>query len=98
MLEVCRVVSGLYPSMLIVGSFLWPSALDKESFKAAVQSSEDFMALCQADLEASDKAVFPSHSRVKSVEQRYRGVERRLKLREVKRTWDPEGRFTKQFL
>ncbi|KAH6715691.1 hypothetical protein BKA61DRAFT_547409 [Leptodontidium sp. MPI-SDFR-AT-0119] len=79
-------------------SFLWPSALDEEFFKAAVQSSEDFIELCQAGQEESGKAVFPSHSRVKSVEQRYRGVERRLKLGKVKRTWDPEGRFTKQFL
>ncbi|KAG4439066.1 hypothetical protein IFR05_005457 [Cadophora sp. M221] len=79
-------------------SFLWPSAPDEESFKAAVQSSEDFIALCQADQGESEKAVFPNHSRVKSVEQRYRGVERRQRLGEVKRTWDPEGRFTRHFL
>lgn len=37
--------SGLYPSLLIDASFLWPLATDKESFKAAAQSSEDFVAI-----------------------------------------------------
>ncbi|KAH7317941.1 hypothetical protein BKA65DRAFT_609543 [Rhexocercosporidium sp. MPI-PUGE-AT-0058] len=78
--------------------FMWPSAPDEESFKAALQSSEDFVALCQADQEESDKAAFPSHSRMTSVEQRYRGEGRRQKLGGIKKTWDPEGRFTKEFL
>ncbi|KAH7386573.1 hypothetical protein BKA64DRAFT_646120 [Cadophora sp. MPI-SDFR-AT-0126] len=78
--------------------FLWPSATDEGSFKAAVQASEDLVASIQSGQVDSEKAVFPSHSRVKSVEQRYRGEETRRKLGEVKKIWDPEGRFTSQFL
>ncbi|KAK0111780.1 hypothetical protein ONS96_001049 [Cadophora gregata f. sp. sojae] len=78
--------------------FLWPSSITEQSFGAAVQVSEEFVASIQTGQEELDKAIFPNHSREKSVEQRYRGEKTRRKLGEVKRIWDPEGRFTSQFL
>lgn len=71
---------------------------EEKAAKAAVQNAEAFVAMCQADQKEEEKALFPNHTRVHSLEQRYRGEERRKKLRELKSAWDPEGVFTRQFL
>ncbi|KAL2065229.1 hypothetical protein VTL71DRAFT_2898 [Oculimacula yallundae] len=83
-----------------VGSwcFIWPSGTDEVSFQAAVKTSEELVDLCQAGQDEDEKSSFPSHSRTKSVEQRYRGEEMRKRLGDVKRIWDPEGVFTRHFL
>lgn len=85
-------------SMLTGVSMLWPSATKERAFNAAVQAAEDVVAFYQADQKDSKKALFANHTRVKSIEQRYRGEERSKKLGSLKRTWDPQGVFTKQFL
>jgi len=69
-----------------------------EGVNAAVQNAEAFVAMCQADQNEDEKSLFPNHTRVHSLEQRYRGEERTKKLRELKSAWDPEGVFTRQFL
>lgn len=79
-------------------SMLWTVAEDETSSNAARLAAEDFLTLCQEDQSEGEKALFPNHTRSKSLEQRYRGEERREKLRELKRVWDPQGVFTRQFL
>jgi hypothetical protein len=66
--------------------------------RAAVKNAEDFVVLYQEDQSKEERALFPNHTRVHSLEERYRGAERREKLAGLKRVWDPEGVFTRQFL
>ena len=71
---------------------------DETAAKAAVENAEAFLAMCQADQDESKRALFPNHTRAHSLEQRYRGKDRRARLRSLKSLWDPEGVFTKHFL
>lgn len=79
-------------------SMSYASGVDEQSGKAASQSAESFLEMCQNDQLEDEKAFFPNHTRVHKLEHRYRGEERRKKLKELKAKWDPEGFFTKQFL
>lgn len=74
------------------------SATDAEANKAALKSSDDFVVYCQKDQKDEEKAMFPNHSRGDNLKYRYRGEDRLKKLRDLKKTWDPEGVFTRQFL
>lgn len=70
----------------------------QEDATPVLQNAEAFLAMCQEDQSEDEKSLFPNHTRVHSLEQRYRGEERRNRLRELKSIWDPEGVFTRQFL
>jgi len=74
------------------------SATDMEANKATLKSADDFVVYCQKDQKDSEKALFPNHTRGDNLKYRYRGEDRLRKLRALKRTWDPEGVFTRQFL
>ena len=74
------------------------SGVDEESGKAAAESAEHFLAMCQSDQPENERAFFPNHTREHKLEHRYRGKERRMRLTELKAKWDPEGFFTRQFL
>lgn len=74
------------------------SSQEEKAAIAAIHSGEEYLTMCQADQSDEEKALFPNHTRVHSIEQRYRGEERRRRLRKLKRAWDPEGVFTAQFL
>lgn len=73
-------------------------ATDMEANKAALKSADDFMTYCQKDQKDSQKASFPSHTRGDNLKYRYRGEDRLKKLTALKKTWDPAGVFTRQFL
>jgi hypothetical protein len=79
-------------------SMSFVSGADGESGKAASESAESFLEMCQNDQSEGERAFFPNHTRVHKVEYRYRGDERRNKLEGLKKKWDPEGFFTRQFL
>jgi len=81
-----------------VGSMVFATAPENETMDAAVRHAEAYVAMCQEDQGEDERALFPNHTRVGKVEERYRGVERRQRLRGLKEVWDPEGVFTKQFL
>jgi len=74
------------------------SATDMEANKAALKCSDDFVVYCQKDQKDEEKAMFPNHSRGDNLKYRYRGEARLEKLKMLKRSWDPEGVFTRQFL
>ncbi|KAF8850675.1 FAD-binding domain-containing protein [Acephala macrosclerotiorum] len=74
------------------------SASEAEASTVAMKSAYDFVAFCQKDQKDEEKALFPNHTRGDNLKYRYRGEERLKKLRELKKTWDPEGVFTRQFL
>jgi hypothetical protein len=79
-------------------SMWFVNASDEKSTTAAVKKAEEFVVMCQEDQEESEKALFPNHTRTGVLEQRYRGEDRRERLRNLKQAWDPEGVFTRQFL
>jgi hypothetical protein len=74
------------------------SAEDEDSHNAALALSKEYFDICQADLQKSDKALFPNHWRGDDLDRRFRGEGTLAKLRFLKDVWDPEGIFTKQFL
>ncbi|KUJ14527.1 FAD-binding domain-containing protein [Mollisia scopiformis] len=74
------------------------AATDMDSNKIALRSTNEFIAQCQEDQKDKQKAMFPNHSREGNVKYRYRGEARLQKLWALKKTWDPEGVFTKHFL
>lgn len=74
------------------------SGHDVVAVAAAVKKAENLIVLYQENQTESEKALFPNHTRVRSLEQRYRGEERRERLRELKGIWDPEGIFSRQLL
>jgi hypothetical protein len=74
------------------------SAEDEASHNAAVALSKEYFDMCQADLQKSEKALFPNHWRGEDLDRRFRGQGTVKKLRALKELWDPEGVFTKQFL
>jgi hypothetical protein len=87
--------------MLVVAdneSMSFVSGIDEESGRAAAESAESFLAMCQEDQPEDERAVFPNHTREHKLEHRYRGEERRKRLKELKGKWDPQGYFTRQFL
>lgn len=71
---------------------------DEQAARAASDKGIAFVEMCQADQKEEEKALFPNHTRTMSLEQRYRGEERRERLAKLKRVWDPEGDFTSAFL
>lgn len=73
-------------------------AEDLEANKVALRSADELVLYCQKDQKDEEKAMFPSHTRGDNLKYRYRGEERVNKLRALKKTWDPEGVFTRQFL
>jgi len=73
-------------------------AENTEASKVAVESAEEFVRYCQKDQKEEEKAMFPSHTRGDNLKYRYRGEERMKRLRALKKMWDPEGVFTRQFL
>lgn len=79
-------------------SMVYSSRPDIESGKAAAEFGEKFIYFCQEDQSESAKALFPNHTRIHSLEQRYRGEGRLNKLKKLKEIWDPEGVFTKQLI
>ena len=64
---------------------------EPEAARAAVKKAEEFLELYQADQKEGERALFPNHTRVHSLEQRDRGGARREKLRGLKKVWDPDG-------
>ncbi len=68
---------------------------DAESAAIAEEYGNKFVELCQV---GEEKAFFPNHTRVHPLEERYRGEERRLRLKELKKIWDPKAIFTDQLL
>jgi len=68
---------------------------DAESAAIAEEYGDKFVDLCQAK---EEKAFFPNHTRVHPLEQRYRGEDRRTRLKELKKVWDSKGIFTNQLL
>lgn len=74
------------------------SAKDEKSHNAAIALSKEYFEMCQEDLPASERSLFPNHWRGDDVERRFPREETVKKLRELKALWDPEGVFTKQFL
>ncbi|KAH8594653.1 hypothetical protein B0O99DRAFT_687431 [Bisporella sp. PMI_857] len=71
---------------------------DENAATAAIRSAQEYLKICQEDQTDSEKAVFPNHTRERSLEQRYRGEGRMIRLRQLKKLWDPEGIFTDHFL
>ena len=81
---------------LTLHSMLFINAQDEQGAKVAIRQGEELMAEYQDDQKGS--ALFPNHTRVASLDQRYQGNDTRRKLTGLKEAWDPQGCFTKQFL
>jgi hypothetical protein len=71
---------------------------EEDAAAAAFENAKKILEMSQADQKEDEKALFPNHTRDMSLEQRYRGEERRERLAKLKNIWDPEGVFTSQFL
>jgi hypothetical protein len=71
---------------------------EEQSGRLAKEGGERFVYMCQEDQKESDRALFPNHTRVHSLMQRYRGEHRITRLKELKNIWDPQGVFTSHLL
>lgn len=74
------------------------SAPDMEANKVAIEGANLVVKYCQKEQQDDDIAMFPNHTREAKLKYRYRGAERLAKLKALKKTWDPEGMFTRQLL
>ena len=77
---------------------LFINATDEQGAKVAIKCGQELMADYQGEQMNSEKALFPNHTRTSSLEQRYRGEDTRRRLHGLKKEWDPQGYFTRQFL
>ena len=73
------------------------------SFSPATKEDADraekaVLGLVRQEGHPEGNATYGNWTRSAPVEERYRGAERLAKLRALKRQWDPQGVFTKEFL
>ncbi len=71
---------------------------NRESYNGTKVMVEELRKEFKAGQKEGEQVLFPIHTRMERVGERYRGNDRREKLRELKRKWDPEGVITKDLL
>jgi hypothetical protein len=82
----------------ISGRMAIPNTPDAETFDVAAKYSERFLAMWEEGQQEEEKTSFLNHNRTAPLDRRYKGEARQTKLKTQKKTWDPNGVFTTQFL
>jgi hypothetical protein len=71
---------------------------DEEGFAYADKVAMEIMKHVRKRQPRAEYSVYQNFSRDSPIQERYKGVERLRKLKDLKKRWDPEGIFTKQLL
>lgn len=73
-------------------------ASDAKDFTGANKITDEMMVHVRQTQPKENYSFYQNFSREAPIEERYRGTERRAKLKVLKQKWDPSGIFTKQLL